>query len=84
MGVWDKEVPQESLEDLAIDPWHQSHDCFFIYTCACYVLSVLKRSLCIMIYYWGRILCPLYGIGRCPQLGGFLSTILIALQSGPL
>ena len=71
-------------EDFAIAPWRLSHDCFFIYKCACYVLSIIKRSLCIIIYYWGQILCPLYGIGRNPQLGGFLSTKLIALQSGPL
>ena len=68
-------VQKTLSEDFAIKIWCQSHECFFIYTCACYVLSVLKRSLCIMIYYWGQISCPLYGIWRCPHLGGFLSII---------
>ena len=59
-------------KDFTVNLWRQSHDCFFIYTCAYNILSVLKGSLCIMIYCWERILWPLYGIGRCPQLGGFL------------
>ena len=38
-----------------------------VYTCACYmyVLSILKRSLCIMIIIDGYV-----QIGRCLQLGG--------------
>ena len=46
------------------------------------ILAISRRSSVFAEVSRGRGQCPLFGVGRCPPLGGFLSTSSTVMSIG--